>query len=255
MHRLNHWIRSTLGFSKSEANGMIILLPLVFIIVASPYIYKHWIYNPDVVEFDYEYMERTLSMLEENIANDSMIKAEEREKYYADMYKSKSKSYPSYQKLGSKKLENTHIKPTYVKKEIQPFDINLADTTELKKIKGIGSVLSARIIKYRDWLGGFTSKEQLKEVYGLKDSVLLSLDTLAFIAKEFKPKSLRINTLPSNDIKKHPYVSYNLANALDAYKFQHGTISSIDDLKQIKLFDSVVLQKLSPYLDFSTDKD
>lgn len=253
MRRLNHWIRSALGFSKSEANGMIILLPLVFIIVASPYIYKHWIYNPEAVEFDNEYMERTLAMLKENIANDSITKAEEREKYYADIYK--SKSYPSYRKFGSKKFENTDFKSTYVKADIQPFDINLADTTALKKIRGIGSVLSSRIIKYRDWLGGFTSKEQLKEVYGLKDSVLLSLDTLAYITKEFKPKSLRINTLPSNDIKKHPYISYNLANALDAYKFQHGTISSIDDLKQIKLFDSVVLQKLSPYLDFSTETD
>ena len=252
MRWLSHWIRSSLGFSKSEANGMIILLPLVFLIVASPYIYKHWFYKPEALEFDYEYMNETLALLEKNIVNDSIFKAEEREKFYAEKYKTnsnlKNKNY------GIKKFEQTFTSK-YTKNSLLPFDINLADTSELKKIRGIGSVLSKRIIKYREWLGGFTSKEQLREVYGLKDSVLLSLDSLIFISKEFKPKVLQINTLASSDIKKHPYVSYNLANAIDAYKFQHGSITSIDDLRQIKLFDSTVLKKLSPYLDFTTDKD
>lgn len=48
-------------------------------------------------------------------------------------------------------------------------ELNSADTTELKRLKGIGSVLSARIVKYRKKLGGFTSVEQIRNVYGLSD--------------------------------------------------------------------------------------
>jgi len=33
------------------------------------------------------------------------------------------------------------------------FDLNIADTTQLKSIYGIGSKLSARIVKYRNRLG------------------------------------------------------------------------------------------------------
>ncbi|MBO4529566.1 MAG: helix-hairpin-helix domain-containing protein [Paludibacteraceae bacterium] len=46
-------------------------------------------------------------------------------------------------------------------------EINSADTTELKRLRGIGSVLSARIVKYRKKIGGFTSVDQLRNIYGL----------------------------------------------------------------------------------------
>ncbi len=49
------------------------------------------------------------------------------------------------------------------------IELNSADTTELKKLRGIGSKLSQRIVKYRTKLGGFSSKEQLKAVYGLSE--------------------------------------------------------------------------------------
>ena len=39
---------------------------------------------------------------------------------------------------------------------------NTADTAELKKISGIGSFLSKNIVKYRESLGGFHNKKQLK---------------------------------------------------------------------------------------------
>ena len=47
--------------------------------------------------------------------------------------------------------------------------VNSADTTELKRLRGIGSVLSARIVKYRDKIGGFKSLEQIQKIYGLSE--------------------------------------------------------------------------------------
>lgn len=54
-------------------------------------------------------------------------------------------------------------------------DINRADTSELIALPGIGSRLAARIVAFRARLGGFTSVEQLRQVYGLRDSVFLLL--------------------------------------------------------------------------------
>lgn len=253
MKRLNHWIRASFGFSKSEANGMIILLPLAFCIVASPYIYKHFIYSLPENKFDYVEMDRALSLLEQNLVNDSIERAE----LWAEKYKSKYpvKSWKNPLQHGGQKFEETKSYYFSKKRDFKPIDINVADSIELKSIRGIGSVLSSRIIKYRNWLGGFKSKNQLKEVYGLNDSLLLALDTLVFVSPDYKPQLLDINNLSAAELKRHPYISYNIAKALDAYKFQHGSISSIDDLRKVKLMDSITLQKLLPYLNLPVDKD
>ena len=64
----------------------------------------------------------------------------------------------------------------YVSKTIEKFDINLADTTQLIQIYGIGSKLSQRIIKYRNSLGGFILMNQVKEIYGLDSVVVKELN-------------------------------------------------------------------------------
>jgi len=70
-------------------------------------------------------------------------------------------------------------KPSYKKnKAAAPViivDINTATATELKQLKGIGKVLSERIVKFRKAMGGFDNIEQLNEVYGIEDSLYLAL--------------------------------------------------------------------------------
>ncbi|MBI4930608.1 MAG: helix-hairpin-helix domain-containing protein [Bacteroidetes bacterium] len=65
--------------------------------------------------------------------------------------------------------------PAFKKSEHQPstinhqplfVELNSADTTSLKTLKGIGSAFSKRIVAFREKLGGFVKKEQLMEVYG-----------------------------------------------------------------------------------------
>jgi len=133
---------------------------------------------------------------------------------------------------------------------VVPFDINEADTAVLKKVKGIGSVLSNRIIKYRDLLGGFVDVSQYKEVYGLKDSVVIALDTLALIGNQYKPETIHINTINEWKLARHPYVNKRQAKAIMNYKNQHGDFNSIEDLFNIKLLDSMMISKLSPYLEY-----
>lgn len=49
------------------------------------------------------------------------------------------------------------------------IELNSADTTELKKLRGIGSKLSQRIVKYRNKIGGYHTLEDLKAIYGLSE--------------------------------------------------------------------------------------
>lgn len=128
------------------------------------------------------------------------------------------------------------------------FDINEADTAQLKKIYGIGEVLSARIIKYRDLLGGFISKNQYKEVYGLEEVVIEKLIKSTRISESFASKKININTATAADLSEHPYISYKLADVIVAFRSQHGLFSTMEDLKKIKILEGEDFDKISPYL-------
>ncbi|WP_162427607.1 helix-hairpin-helix domain-containing protein [Pontibacter pudoricolor] len=131
---------------------------------------------------------------------------------------------------------------------LAPFNINTSDTTQLKQIRGIGSKLSARIVKYRDRLGGFYSLEQLREVYGLQPEVIDSLNKYTFVAKAHTPARINLNTATIDELRAHPYMTSNLARAIVAYREQHGRFESVEELKQIKIIKPEQYEKLKPYL-------
>jgi DNA uptake protein ComE-like DNA-binding protein len=146
-------------------------------------------------------------------------------------------------------MEN--VVKSFGKKEnsvIEKFDLNTADTTQLIKVYGIGSKLSRRIVTYRDKLGGFVSRAQLTEVYGLDSAVIRELFKKSFIHENFKPRVININTAPEKELGEHPYIKYKLAKAITTYRFQHGAYNSVDDLKKIVLIDNVKFEKIKPYL-------
>ena len=53
-----------------------------------------------------------------------------------------------------------------------PLDINQADSEALQALPGIGEVLAARIIAYRDENGPFSSPDQLMNVEGIGEKRL-----------------------------------------------------------------------------------
>lgn len=140
-------------------------------------------------------------------------------------------------------------KPSEVKKkENVAFNLNEADTTQLIRLNGIGSKLSARIVKYRDKLGGFVNMSQLKEVYGLDTAVISRMEEMTFIDRNFVPARLNINQLTEKELASHPYLNWKIAKAITTYRFQHGAFRSLDDLTHVKLFDAPTLQRIKPYL-------
>lgn len=128
------------------------------------------------------------------------------------------------------------------------FDLNQADTSQLKKIFGIGDRLSSRIVKYRDALGGFTTFDQVREVYGLDSAVVKRLINSSFLEDDFQPFKININTADETAMATHPYITKTVARAIVAYRFQHGEFETLDDLRKIHALDDQTIQKIAPYL-------
>jgi DNA uptake protein ComE-like DNA-binding protein len=127
------------------------------------------------------------------------------------------------------------------------FDLNRADTNDLKKLKGIGSKLSARIIKYRDMVGGFYSENQVKEVFGLDSIVVDEILKFATI-KNPSLKKIKINEVTAEEFK-HLYIRPYVAKSVIAYRQQHGNFTSKKDFEPIKLLDAKTLDKIFPYFE------
>lgn len=137
------------------------------------------------------------------------------------------------------------------KKEQQPKrrdDINLADSTQLDRVYGIGPVLARRIIQFRDRLGGFVRMTQLGEVYGLDSTVVNTLSLRFEVRDQFEPRKIIINEATLETLDGHPYISRKEAQAIVAYRMQHGPFQSMDELKNVRVLDDKWLQKNEPYL-------
>lgn len=132
--------------------------------------------------------------------------------------------------------------------KVAAFDLNRADTNDLKKLKGIASKRAMRIILEREKLGGFYSVEQVKSIWGL-DSI--SVDELLKYGRVSNPqlRKIKINEVSLEELK-HPYLRPYIAKIIIAYRQQHGSFSGRKDLENIKLLDAQTLDKLLPYLSF-----
>lgn len=242
MRSLFLWIRNFFGISRIEANGFVILIPLIFVIISSPYAYKYWSFENGPVElYNIAKADSLLTQIERNIYIDSVTRA-------------KFRPSPRFEFAENKSERSTYkpevYKPLPVARPLTTFDINTADTASLKRLKGIGSVLSARIVKYRDLLGGFTDKSQYQEVYGLNASVIANLDSMTLIAEDYSPERINVNNVQEWELSRHPYISKRVAKAINSFRFQHGKIQGIEDLKNIHLMDSLTIDRISPYLSF-----
>lgn len=126
-------------------------------------------------------------------------------------------------------------------------DINTADTSVLIALPGIGSKLAGRIVAFRDKLGGFYKVEQVAETYALPDSTYQKIKGKLVLSNS-TVKQLNINTATQEELKLHPYIRYNIANAIVQYRNQHGNFAAVSDLKNILIITAGVYDKMEPYL-------
>lgn len=134
--------------------------------------------------------------------------------------------------------------------DLPDFDVNTADTATLQTIKGIGSVLSRRIIDFREKLGGFIENDQLYEVYNLDTVVVLRLMMKIYIDDNFIPEKLFINRASEEELAGHPYITWQQARLIIAYRNQHGDYHSGQDLLKVYAVNENDVHKMVSYLDW-----
>ena len=124
-------------------------------------------------------------------------------------------------------------------------DVNTADTTELKKIPGIGGGIACRIVAYRNRLGGFYTLDQLNEVE------FVTADLLKWFKLEGDSvRKLPINRVGLDKLRAHPYINFYQAKVIVEYRRKKGEITSLSQLALYEEFTEKDFKRLSAYISF-----
>lgn len=137
-------------------------------------------------------------------------------------------------------------KPLY---DIVRIDINRCDTDDIVVVPLFGSKRAARLVEYRDRLGGFYSLEQIREVYVLQD---MDMEHVAkyFTLRPGDVRKININTASYKELVSHPYFDAYLAKTILNFREKHGKIDSFEQLQQITHAYPELMEKLRHYIVF-----
>ena len=124
-------------------------------------------------------------------------------------------------------------------------DVNSADTTELKKIPGIGSSIAKAIVGYRKRLGGFHSLEQLAEIKYVTPELFKW-----FKLEETAVQKLEVNKSGLDKLRSHPYINFYQAKVIVEHRRKKGPIKSLSQLALYEEFTEKDLKRLSAYISF-----
>jgi DNA uptake protein ComE-like DNA-binding protein len=142
-------------------------------------------------------------------------------------------------------------KETFVKKKSPSIntilELNTIDSLELISINGIGPFYASQIINYRNKLGGFYKREQLMEIWKMKEETYQILIESLIIDTSTLQK-IHLNTVSFEKLKNHPYLSYSQANSIVKMRTQLGRFDSISSIKKSKLINDDTFLRVRPYL-------
>ena len=148
------------------------------------------------------------------------------------------------------KKKQDQWKKQWKPKPVEAFSLNSENPEDWKQINGIGEGYSARIIKYKKWLGGFHSVDQLAEVYGLTDSLVQVMTPHLIVSKNIQ--KIKINYADSQVLGRHPYVEWKEADIIVKYRKHHFPITR-ESFSVLKGISDQTKTRMIPYLDFDTE--
>ncbi len=127
----------------------------------------------------------------------------------------------------------------------QQIVLNRADTTQLKKVPGIGSSWARAIIGYGNRLGGYCRVNQLLEIDGFPESALpyFRIDHPQLV-------KVKVNTSSVSKLRRHPYINFYQARAIFDYVRLHGPLKDIHQLNLLPEFPPKELERLAPYMEY-----
>lgn len=176
-------------------------------------------------------------------------KKEDLQKVYV-ISKNKYAELEPYIKIESKSYEAKTYNDNSEKIEVDllVIELNSATHEELINIKGVGDYTAKGILKYKKILGGFHSVNQLKEVYGISDDNYekikpqIEIDISTIIR-------LNVNYLSVPELKKHPYITWEIANAI-IDKRLIDKLTTVQFLVEDNYITQEELDRLLPYIKY-----
>lgn len=127
-------------------------------------------------------------------------------------------------------------------------DLNKATAADLLKIRGVGKVLSARIVNYKKSIDGFRDEMQLHDVYGLKPEVVNRITNRFVVLNLPTFKKWDINKISVLELSELPYFDYELARKVVEYRKLHEGIASFGELTKIEDFPVGKIERIKLYL-------
>ena len=130
-------------------------------------------------------------------------------------------------------------------KEGEHIVLNRADTTALKHVPGIGSGYARAIIAYGEKLGGYVSIDQLDEIGDFPQEAKKYL-----VIENPTTRRMNINKLTISQLKRHPYINFHQAKAIDDFRRLYGPLKSLQQLKLHRDFPPEAIERLEPYVEY-----
>lgn len=130
--------------------------------------------------------------------------------------------------------------------ELLYVSINHASKEMLVEIPGIGPFYAEKIIEHREALGGFIQKEQLLDLWKFDIDKYTAVKN--YIDVHGDVNKLSVNESTIDELKRHPYISYNVANSIVKMRDQKGGYITTDEITESKLIDELLFKKIKPYL-------
>lgn len=131
---------------------------------------------------------------------------------------------------------------------IEMRDLNAVTAEQLRAVKGIGEVLSKRIIKFRNRLGGFLVEDQLYDVYGLAPEVVRKILVNHKVFNAPKISKVNINTATASQIASIAYIRPEVAREIVFYREVNGPFSDLNELMKIDRFPADKISRIALYL-------
>ncbi len=132
----------------------------------------------------------------------------------------------------------------------QSIELNSADTSQLKALRGIGPTLAMRIVSYRQRLGGYHNLEQLVEVDGIDVELLERISPYLCVERD-SIKPIVLNRSSVERLRGHPYIDFYQAAAIYELRRNHRYLDSLPQLNILKELPPEWFDKMVPYLDFT----
>ncbi len=133
-------------------------------------------------------------------------------------------------------------------REARIRDLNTATAAELQAIHGVGPVLSARIVKFRDALGGFLVDEQVRDVYGLPPEVAGRLMQYFRVMDPPDIPKINLNQASVQELAGLVYITWEMARDLVARRERFGPYKSLSELTEVRSIPEDRIERIALYL-------